>query len=139
MAVLVMAAAAAIISGGCERPSVTASVSPQSAIKDISPVRANALIQNNQSNPKFVILDVRTPQEYADGHLSNAVNIDFESSNFKNAVNKLDKNKTYLVYCRTGIRSAAASQTMEELGFKDIYDMSGGIMDWQSQGFPVVK
>jgi rhodanese-related sulfurtransferase len=126
---------------GCSRTAGETSSSPpaQSIIKDVSPVQASALIQKNQGNAGFVILDVRTPQEYADGHLSGAINVDYSASDFRDAINHLDKSKTYLVYCRTGVRSAAASQIMAELGFKDIYNMTGGITDWQAQGLPVVK
>lgn len=117
----------------------SSSTATQSVIKDVSPVRANDLIQKNQGNNKFVILDVRTAQEYADGHLAGAVNIDYDAPDFKNQAGHLDKNRTYLVYCRTGVRSAAASKVMADLGFKDIYNMTGGITDWQAQGLPVVK
>jgi len=82
---------------------------------------------------------VRTPSEYVQGYIKNAVNLDYNSPDFKALVNSLDKNKTYLVYCRTGVRSAAASQMMSELGFKDIYNMNGGITDWQAAGLPIEK
>lgn len=120
--------------GGTSSPVISPAL-----IKDVSPVQANSLIQMNKDNTKFVVLDVRTPQEYSEGHLSNTINIDYNASNFKSEVGRLDKGKKYLVYCRTGIRSAAASKIMVELGFKDINNMTGGITDWQAQGFPVVK
>lgn len=95
-------------------------------------------IQENKNNPNLVILDVRTPEEYAEGHIENSVNIDFNADDFKTNINKLDKNKTYLVYCRSGNRSKKAIAVMKELGFKEIYNI-GGIMDWQKEGYPVVK
>jgi rhodanese-related sulfurtransferase len=87
------------------------------------------------------VIDVRTPQEYAGGHITfgNILNIDFTAPSFKNEVGKLDKTKTYVVYCRSGARSAAASQVMAELGFQHIFNMTGGFTDWQAQGFPVTK
>lgn len=112
---------------------------PQLFVKSVSPVQSSALIQQNSGNSRFVILDVRTPLEYADGHLPGAVNIDFDSPTFKDAVSHLDENRTYLVYCRTGARSATASKIMVELGFRHIYNMTGGFTEWQAQGFPVVK
>jgi len=108
-------------------------------VKDVSPVQANKIIQANKGNANFVIIDVRTPSEYAGGHLTEAVNIDFNASDFKDKVNLLDKNKTYLVYCRTANRSSSAVKVMTELGFKDIYHMTGGITEWQAEGLAVVK
>lgn len=89
-------------------------------------------------------IDVRTPQEYAAGHIDNAINIDLYSADFKEKVIKLKdsnfKNITiYIVYCGTGIRSASACQIMEELGFKDILNMTGGITEWEAAGLPVEK
>jgi rhodanese-related sulfurtransferase len=108
-------------------------------VKNVIPIQANELIQANKDNTKFVIIDVRTPVEYADGHLQNAVNIDYNSESFKDDVSRLDIMMTYLVYCRTGARSAAATNIMAELGFKDIYNMTGGITEWQAQGLGIVK
>jgi rhodanese-related sulfurtransferase len=113
---------------------------PASAVVNVTPARAFELIyaSNNSFNP--VVLDVRTPQEFSEGHISvRIINIDFTSPSFRDEIGKLDKNKTYVVYCRTGARSAAASQVMMELGFEHIYNMTGGFTDWQAQGFPVTK
>ena len=108
-------------------------------IANVSPVQANDLIQANQGITRFVILDVRTPVEYAEGHLQNAINLDFNSPSFKSEAGHLDKNFIYLVYCRTGARSAAASKILAELGFSHIYNMTGGMIAWQAAGLPVVK
>jgi len=62
---------------------------------------AYTLIQKNKGNPDFVILDVRTPAEFADEHIENAINLDYYSETFRDDLNKLDKTKTYLIYCRT--------------------------------------
>jgi phage shock protein E len=105
---------------------------------NISVEDANTLITDNRGNPDFVILDVRIPEEYAAGHIENAVNIDYEAADFRDRVNKLDKGRTYLVYCRTGARSAAASDIMVSLGFTDVNNMTGGITDWQATSYPVV-
>jgi rhodanese-related sulfurtransferase len=119
--------------------SITPSPTTTTALKNVTPVQADELIRANQGNTGFAILDVRTPAEYAESHLQNAINLDFNSPGFKDEAGRLDKNKTYLVYCRTGVRSAAAGNIMVELGFKDIYNMTGGITEWQSSGLPVVK
>ncbi len=108
-------------------------------IEDITPQEASALIQSNQSNPDFVIIDVRTPQEFADGHIENAINLDYYSETFRDELSKLDKNKTYLIYCRSGNRSGKALDMMEELGFREVYNMSGGIIEWEVEGLPSTK
>ncbi len=86
-----------------------------------------------------VIIDVRSDTEYAGGHIRDAINIDFNSSSFKDEISQLDKDITYIVYCRTGLRSAAARMTMEEAGFKHVINMTGGISNWEKDELPVVK
>ncbi len=108
-------------------------------IEDITPQEAFTLIQSNQNNPDFVIIDVRTPQEFAEGHIENATNIDFYSEAFRDMLNNLDENKTYLVYCRSGGRSGSALDIMAELNFKEVYNVSGGIIAWNAEGLPTVK
>jgi rhodanese-related sulfurtransferase len=90
------------------------------------------------SDVSVVVLDVRTPGEYQSGHISNAVNIDFESGNFEQEILKLDKSKTYAVYCRSGNRSGQATAIMANNGFGSIFNLSGGINDWTAEGHPVV-
>jgi len=107
--------------------------------KELSVDEAHALIAANKANPNFIIIDVRTPEEYAAGHIENSVNIDYNSASFQEEIEKLDKNKTYLVYCRTGVRSTAASYTLVQSGFTSVYHINGGLVDWQAAGFPVVQ
>lgn len=97
------------------------------------------LIRANEGNPAFIILDVRTPQEFNEGHIANALMIDFNSESFKEEINKLDKDKTYLVYCRTGNRSRGAVELMTELGFTKIYHLTSGIVGWLEAGLLVTK
>ena len=108
-------------------------------IKDITPQEAFILIQDNQDNPDFVIIDVRTPDEFDVEHIENATNIDFYSEAFRDMLNNLDKNKTYLIYCRVGGRSGSALDIMAELNFKEAYNILGGINQWKTEGFPTVK
>lgn len=82
-----------------------------------------------------VILDVRTPAEFADGHIANAINIDAQSGSFAAEIEGLDKTKTYAVYCRSGNRSGTATQIMAEAGFSKLYNMNGGTIDWTNSGF----
>ena len=81
-------------------------------------------------NPGAVILDVRTPGEVRQGKIPGAKNLELTGSNFTDEIQKLDKNKTYLVYCRSGARSGQACDYMSGLGFKNLYNLSGGISRW---------
>jgi len=89
--------------------------------------------------PDTVILDVRTPQEFAAGHLANAVNVDVEDAGFTSNIATLDQSKTYAVYCRSGNRSKVAMSAMAQAGFTQFYDLDGGINAWQSAGGEVVS
>ena len=124
---------------GCESGTANITTDSPQVIKNISPSGAYDLIQETEGNDDFVIVDVRTPGEYAGGHIAGSLNIDVNSGSFEEAVNTLDNDKTYLVYCRSGARSANASGIMAELGFTDIYNMNGGINDWISAGYPAVQ
>ncbi len=86
-----------------------------------------------------ILVDVRTPGEYAQGHLANAVLIDIYSDDFKSRVGKLDKSKPVFVYCKAGSRSGSAVGVFTEMGFKEIYDLSGGITAWQRASKPIEK
>lgn len=77
-----------------------------------------------------ILLDVRTPEEYANGNIQGAVNIDYKSPDFEQKIAALDKNKTYLVYCLSGMRSGKAAERMSELGFTSIYTLEGGYTAW---------
>lgn len=88
-------------------------------------------------NKGNILLDVRTPQEFAEGHIAGAINIDYESSTFTNEISKLDTSQTYNVYCRSGKRSAAASGIMHEHGFNHLNNLTGGILGWKEKGFAV--
>jgi len=117
----------------------TSGVPDSDILKPVSPKQAFDLVQRNKGNPGFVILDVRTPEEYAEGHIEGAVNMDFYHPGFQVELNKLDKTKTYLVYCRTGNRSGQAFELMKEQRFTEVYHMDGGIVSWRKEGLPVVK
>ncbi|MFH1647176.1 MAG: rhodanese-like domain-containing protein [Chloroflexota bacterium] len=146
--VLLVQLAVSMVITGCSRSTPAPAGTPapatpapvqEAVTRDVSPAEAYALIQDNRNNKDFVILDVRTPAEYSGGHLENAVNVDSSAADFRDRINGFDKNQTYLVYCRTGARSAAARDAMMGLGFKNVYNMTGGIMDWQAADYPVVK
>ena len=86
-----------------------------------------------------VILDVRTPGEFMTGHIQDAQNIDFEGGSFESQIESLDKNGTYAVYCRSGNRSGQAVKVMQDAGFKNIYNLDGGVIDWANSGLPLVN
>ncbi len=86
-----------------------------------------------------VLVDVRTTGEYAQGHLPNALLIDIFSNDFKSRVGKLDKSKPVFVYCKAGSRSSSAVEVLSGMGFKDIYDLSGGIIAWRQANKPIEK
>lgn len=86
---------------------------------------------------EYVIIDIRTPQEYNSERIKGAINIDYYSDSFEEEINKLDKNKKYLFYCRSGSRSSSALSLFEELGFQEAYELQGGIQSWVSAGYEV--
>jgi len=108
---------------------------PQSSA-DINITEAFSLLEKNKDNPTFVMLDVRTLSEYSAGHLINAINFDYYAKDFRETIDKLGKWKTYLVYCRSGGRSAKAVSIMKELGFMKTYNMLGGFTQWAPAGLP---
>ncbi len=78
-----------------------------------------------------VVMDVRTAEEYASGHIPNSLNIDVQQEDFTSRIQSLDKSKTYLLYCRSGKRSAKALNIMKENGFDKVYHLEGGITAWK--------
>jgi len=127
---------------GCGKTELTVSPDqaepPTQEIEDIVAKEASELIQENKDNPLFVILDVRTPEEFSEGHIESATNVDYNSETFREKLDQLDKDKTYLMHCRSGARSSKALPIMAELGFLKIYHMTDGIDGWKAGGFPVV-
>jgi rhodanese-related sulfurtransferase len=85
-----------------------------------------------------ITLDVRTPGEFMEGHLVNAINIDVESPSFASEIEKLDKSATYAVYCRSGRRSANAVATMKDAGFSSLFNLNAGVQEWAAAGLPLV-
>lgn len=101
----------------------------------LSPTEFNDLTQR----AGVVTLDVRTPGEFASGHLPNAVNMDVESGTFAQQISTLNPETTYAVYCRSANRSKTALQQMSDAGIQNAQDLDGGIVAWQAQGLPVVQ
>jgi rhodanese-related sulfurtransferase len=98
-----------------------------------------AKYEQKMAEPNTQLIDVRTPEEYSEGHLVNAINIDVNADDFDAKVASLDKEKSVMVYCKMGGRSAKAATRLKELGFKNITDLDGGITNWKSENKPTVK
>jgi len=85
-----------------------------------------------EADENAVILDVRTDDEWNDGYIPNAINIDiYKGQGFIYDVDQLDKSKNYYVYCKAGARSEQACQLMNQLGFENTYNLLGGFMQWR--------
>ena len=136
LVLLVLLITTVVVTGGCVG---SEQETPTQIIENVTPQEAFTLIQDNQNNPDFVIIDVRTPEEFADGHIEDAINLDYYSETFRDELNKLDKDKKYLIYCQSGNRSGKALAIMEELNFREVYNMSGGILEWEAEALPTVK
>lgn len=90
-----------------------------------------------EKNPEATILDVRTPSEFLEGHIKNARNVDWNGTDFDKQIKKLNKKETVFVYCYSGGRSSSAVSHLKSMGFKSIYELDGGISNWESEGLPV--
>ncbi|RTY66646.1 rhodanese-like domain-containing protein [Flavobacterium sp. GSP27] len=91
-------------------------------------------ISQFEADENAVILDVRTEDEFSEGYIANAINIDIHSGqDFVTEIEALDKNKKYYVYCRSGMRSAKACEIMNQLGFENAYNLIGGIIEWDGE------
>ena len=127
LALAVLALAAAGCSGGDE--------GAEAIIETVAPADAAALIASSPQG--LVILDVRTPEEFAAGHLAGAVNLDFYAASFADDLAVLDRLAPYVLYCRSGNRSADAREMMRSMGFLGVTEIAGGINAWVEEGLPV--
>ena len=116
------------------KASDTTRANTKQSFMSISPIDGMAMIEKNKNNPNFIILDVRTPAEYASGHIAGAMNLDYYSKSFRTNLNQLDKGKTYLIYCHSGRRSGLTLTMMRDLGFSKVDDIAGGIAAWKAKG-----
>ncbi|SFT97969.1 Rhodanese-related sulfurtransferase [Algoriphagus locisalis] len=107
-----------------------------SKVKALNPSEFEGLMKNKGA---VRVLDVRTADEMSEGYLPGAINIDFKNENFKSEIAKLDKRRTYLIYCKVGGRSGEAAKMMREAGFTHLYSLDGGIDAWQEAGKPIEK
>ena len=89
-------------------------------------------------DPKIVVVDIRTPEEFAKGHIKGAVNINMNSKDFSEKLGKLERDKTYIMHCRSGGRSASSLPVWKRLGFKNVLHLSSGTLGWVKAGQPLV-
>ena len=111
------------------------SLSPGTLVKQIG-IEEYEQLRGNTNN---VLLDVRSPAEFEKGHIPRAINIDINGSKFAEKIATLDTNKTYLVNCAVGMRSARACKKMETMGFKNLYNLTNGFDGWKKTSKPVEK
>ena len=107
-------------------------------VRDVTIEEAFDMIHDNKDNEDFTVIDVRTPEEFSRKHIENAVNMDFHSDTFKEEIDSLPKEKSYLLYCGSGKRSGKTKEMMEELGFDNVFNMKGGILSYTEKGYEVV-
>ncbi len=110
---------------GCSQPEPSST-----SFKDVDVAEFKQLIANHTDE---IIVDVRTPEETKNGMIEGAIHIDYHGANFKDEIGKLDKSKPILVYCASGGRSKRTQELMEELGFKEVYNLSGGYSAWSGE------
>ncbi|MDF0694822.1 thioredoxin domain-containing protein [Aquirufa ecclesiirivi] len=106
----------------------------ENGLQDVAATEFQQAIQTNASNQ---VLDVRTPDEYAGGHIAGAISADISSGAFQQATESLDKNKAVFVYCLSGGRSSQAAQQLVDMGFKEVYNLGGGILAWNAANLPL--
>lgn len=135
------ALAATLTLTGCSTPASESAALPAagqpaaSSFRTLDAAAFAALVEQ----PDTIVLDVRTPAEFAAGHLEDALNVDVNAADFADRLAELDKGATYAVYCRSGNRSAAALEAMKAAGFTSADHLAGGIGAWQSAGLPTVS
>ena len=108
----------------------------EQGVRDVSVQEAVALLAQD---PEIVVLDIRTAQEFRQGHIVDAVNIDFRGADFKGSLENLDRQKPYLLHCASGGRSTRSLALFEELRFERIFHLKTGINGWLAAGEPLVK
>ncbi|QGY42127.1 T9SS type A sorting domain-containing protein [Maribellus comscasis] len=99
----------------------------------------DSLINANETNPNFVIIDVRTPSQWLAEHLQGSINRNYYDSDFTEQLDALPRHKTYLIHCQSGGRSSGTFTKMQNLGFAEVYDMQGGISSWKSASLPTTS
>lgn len=118
------------------KPTQVTEVKATAFAKDVNVASFKKLVDNNTG----LIVDVRTPQEYASGHIAGAINIDWKNQEeFTSKIKEVSKDKTVLIYCHSGHRSGLATKYLKNEGYSKIYNLETGIMGWKGENLPVEK
>tara|TARA_B100001996_G_scaffold63919_1_gene45926 strand:- start:399 stop:782 length:384 start_codon:yes stop_codon:yes gene_type:complete len=105
--------------------------------ESINQINSDELVEFVELNDA-ILLDVRTKDEFNSGYIENSLNIDYFSDEFSINVDKLDKNIPIILYCRSGRRSGLSANKIKKLGFKEIYNLEGGVLEWIEQGNVII-
>jgi len=119
-----------VLIAGCTGPAESGVI-----IRTVPPAGVSALIDERGQDPAFAVIDLRRPDEFAAGHVPGAINID--SREFEGRLTDLDRNGTYVIYCQRGGRSSGVREMMREAGFREVYEVEGGMSAWTVAGLPV--
>lgn len=111
----------------------------KTAGQSVSPSQFKLLLDEHRDDADVVLLDVRTPREFKDGHIEGALMLDYYAHDFVDRLKMLDRDKTYLIYCRSGNRSGKTLTIFEKLGFHNAYHLATGIIGWGREKYPLVR
>jgi phage shock protein E len=123
------AALGAVVIAGCSSSTTGA------AVETVAPAAAAEIITTESDE---IVLDIRTLEEFDQGIIEGAINVDFYANDFAVQLDALDKDAHYVVYCNSGNRSGQANSTFEDLGFTNVTEIDGGITNWHAEGLPIV-
>jgi len=122
--------AAVLVLGACGGSTATDTQLTLTSVEDVQSIV--------EAPPEgLVVLDIRTPEEFAAGHLAGAINIDYYASDFEQQLGELDRDVPYVMYCNSGNRSSNALPVMDSIGFSEVYELDGGIQAWFGAGLPI--
>ena len=116
----------------------TLAVSLGISVADVTEISVERAVARIKKDPKIVVVDIRTPEEFAKGHLKGAVNLNVSNQDFSKKLAKLDRKKTYLMHCRSGGRSAASIAVWDRLGFENVLHLAAGTLGWVKEGQALV-
>lgn len=122
--------AAVLVLGACGGSTATDTQLTLTSVEDVQSIV--------EAPPEgLVVLDIRTPEEFAAGHLAGAINIDYYAADFEQQLGELDHDVPYVMYCNSGNRSSNALPVMDSIGFEEVYELDGGIQAWFGAGLPI--
>jgi len=107
--------------------------------KQLGEIKQISALEFKENSKNNSVIDIRTPQEYSQGHIEGAVNINYYDKTFLEQVAKLDKEKPIYIYCRSGSRTSSAAKKLKKIGFSEVNDLEGGIISWSRNQYKIVK